>query len=260
MAATNRIPENELVLPSLFLMKINNGHITTEELIPQLREIMKPTGEDLVILDGRSDDKFSQKVRNLKSHGTFERLGYAKYENGMYSLSDKGDKYLQENQDILKYLLINDFAYVDVIDSLKTISSKESTKQPLQVFDENIIIQEGMKIIIEKEVYTRSKQLRDYALNYYEKQEGLNCTCCGFNFSDFYGKEIGDGFIEMHHIKPVFQYQGDDLSKTIKDAISNIVPLCSNCHRMIHRHGKQLLQIELLIKQIKKNGIFPTYR
>lgn len=36
MAITNRIPENELVLPSLFLMKINDGHITTEELIPPL--------------------------------------------------------------------------------------------------------------------------------------------------------------------------------------------------------------------------------
>jgi hypothetical protein len=259
MATTERIPENEMILPSLFLMKVNNGHITTEELIPQLRDIMKPTGEDLVILDNRSDDKFSQKVRNLKSHKTFERLGYAEYKNGMYSLLDNGDKYLQENQDILRYLLINDFTYSDVVNSLKTISSIKPTK-PLQVFDENMIIQEGMKKIIEKEVYTRSKQLRDYALSYYEEQSGLNCTCCGFNFSDFYGKEIGDEFIEMHHIKPIFQYQGDDLIQTIKNAISNIVPLCSNCHRMIHRHGKQLLQIELLMSHIKNNGKFQIYK
>jgi hypothetical protein len=68
MAINKRITENELVLPSLFLMKINNGHITTEELMPQLRNIMKPSGEDLEILKDRADDKFSQKVRNLKSH------------------------------------------------------------------------------------------------------------------------------------------------------------------------------------------------
>jgi hypothetical protein len=259
MAATNRIPENELVLPSLFLMKVNDGHITTEELIPQLREIMRPSGEDLEILDNRSDDKFSQKVRNLKSHGTFERLGYAEYKSGMYFLSDNGDKYLQENQDILKYLLINDFAYSDIINSLKTISSTKRTK-PLQVFDENVIIQEGMKTIIEKEVYARSTKLRDYALHYYDGRGGLNCTCCGFNFSNFYGKEIGDGFIEIHHIKPIFQYRGDDLIQTIKEAISNVVPLCSNCHRMIHRHGKQLLQIESLINHIKNNGMFSVYR
>jgi hypothetical protein len=67
-------------------MNVNNGHITTEELIPQLRDIMKPSGVDLEILSNRSDDKFSQKVRNLKSHGTFERLGYAEYKEGMYFL------------------------------------------------------------------------------------------------------------------------------------------------------------------------------
>ena len=259
MATTNRIPENELVLPSLFIMKVNNGKITTEELIPRLREIMKPTGEDLEILSNRSDDKFSQKVRNLKSHETFERLGYAEYKEGMYYLLNTGDIYLQENQDILKYLLINDFAYIDIINCLKTISSTEHTKS-LQAFDENVIIQEGMKIIIEKEVYKRSKYLRDYAIDYFENQGGLNCICCGFNFSNFYGKEIGDGFIEIHHKKPIFQYQGNDLIKTIKDAISNVVPLCSNCHRMIHRHGKQLLQIELLMNHIKENGRFSVNR
>jgi hypothetical protein len=256
MATTNRIPESELILPSLFLMKVNSGHITTEELIPQLREIMKPTGEDVEILSGRSDDKFSQKVRNLKSHGTFERFGYAEYRDGMYFILIDGEKYLQENQDILKYLLINDFAYTDVINSLQTISSTKRAT-PLQVFDENVIIQEGMKVIVEKEVHVRSKQLRDYALSYYEeKQKGLYCTCCNFNFSFFYGKEIGDGFIEMHHIKPIFQYQGDNLIQTIKDAVVNIVPICSNCHRMIHRHGKQLLQIEMLKSHIKNNGKF----
>ena len=74
MPINNRIPENELVLPSLFLMEVSEGHITTEELIPKLRKIMKPSGEDLDILANRTDDKFSQKVRNLKAHNTFERL------------------------------------------------------------------------------------------------------------------------------------------------------------------------------------------
>ena len=255
MAINKRIAENELILPSLFLMKINNKIITTEELIPQLREIMKPSGEDLKILSNRSDDKFSQKVRNLKSHQTFERSGYAEYKEGMFYLLEKGEKYLEDNKDILNYLLVNDFAYYDIINSLKEIG-KTNRKIPLQVFDENLIIQEGIKQIIEKEVFLRSKQLRDYALNYYDEQGGLNCTCCGFNFLNFYGKEIGEGFIEMHHIKPIFQYQGDDLVKTIKNAVLNVTPLCSNCHRMIHRNRRQPLQIETLTNHIKDNGIF----
>ena len=34
---------------------------------------MKPNGEDKIILINRTDDKFSQKVRNLKSHKTLEK-------------------------------------------------------------------------------------------------------------------------------------------------------------------------------------------
>jgi predicted HNH restriction endonuclease len=255
MPNNNRIPESELVLPSLFFMELNGDCIATEDLIPKLREIMKPSGEDLEILAGRADDKFSQKVRNLKAHNTFERLGYAEYKNGIYYLSSEGKLHLNKNRDVLNYLLINDFAYPDIIKSLKQINDTNG-KRTIQVFDENLIIQEGVKKIIEKEIYMRSKKLRDYSLVYYSEHGGLNCRCCGFNFSRFYGKEIGDDFIEMHHIKPIFQYKGEDLIKTIENAVLNIVPLCSNCHRMIHRHGRQPLHIDTLINYVKQNGLF----
>ena len=49
-----------------------------------LRTIMKPNGNDTLLLKGRSDDLFSQKVRNLKSHNTLEKLNFAKYLNGKY--------------------------------------------------------------------------------------------------------------------------------------------------------------------------------
>ncbi|MDR1973015.1 MAG: HNH endonuclease [Treponema sp.] len=249
-----RIQENELVLPSLFLMEINDGHITTEKLIPQLREIMRPSGEDLEILNSRNDDKFSQKVRNLKAHNTFERLGYAEYTDGVFSIVLKGQEYLEQNRDILTYLLNNDFSYPDLIKNLKIVEKEK--KREIQIFDENLIIQEGMKIIVEREVYIRSKKLRDYALDFYQNQGKLCCSCCGFNFSDFYGKEIGDEFIEMHHIRPIFQYKGDNLVQTLKDAVHNVAPVCSNCHRMIHRHGRQPLQMEELAQYVKRNGIF----
>ncbi|GHU39113.1 hypothetical protein FACS1894190_02410 [Spirochaetia bacterium] len=58
-----RIAETELLLPALYLMSLNNGRITTSELIKELRTIMKPAGADLQILSGRNDNKFSQKVK-----------------------------------------------------------------------------------------------------------------------------------------------------------------------------------------------------
>lgn len=59
--------EDEIIPVALELIRNNQG-IRTSELIQSARQVMNPTGEDLEILNGRSDDKFSQKVRNIKSH------------------------------------------------------------------------------------------------------------------------------------------------------------------------------------------------
>jgi predicted HNH restriction endonuclease len=258
MSKFNRISESELILPSLFLMDLNGGSITTSDLIPRLRNIMKPTGEDLTILAGRKDDKFSQKVRNLKAHNTFKRTGYATYSQPTFSLTEKGRMHLQQNKPILTYLLTNDFAYTDLTDSLNTI--EKNAEQVIETFDENITIQEGVKRVVEVSVYERSRHLRDYAMHYYRVNGRLDCSCCQFNFEDFYGTELGADFIEMHHIKPIFQYQGQDLVKTIHNAVQNIRPVCSNCHRIIHRNRQYPLDINKLTESIEKNGMFSRFQ
>lgn len=65
--------EDQIVPVVLEIIK-NNPGIRTSELIDKARSIMKPSGEDLEILDNRNDDKFSQKVRNIKSHDTIASL------------------------------------------------------------------------------------------------------------------------------------------------------------------------------------------
>ncbi len=80
MPGAERITERELILPALFLINLRKG-ITTSDLIAELTDLMHPSGEDAEILDGRKDSKFSQKVRNLVSHNTLERLGYATYQS-----------------------------------------------------------------------------------------------------------------------------------------------------------------------------------
>jgi len=65
--------ENEIVDVVLEIIR-NNPGIRTSELIAEARAQMNPSGEDLEILDDRNDDKFSQKVRNIKSHNTIAEL------------------------------------------------------------------------------------------------------------------------------------------------------------------------------------------
>lgn len=57
---------------------------------------------------------------------------------------------------------------------------------------------------------------------------GYVCQVCGMNFEQAYG-ELGKNFIEVHHLHPVSQ------GERPVDPIIDLIPLCSNCHSMIHR-------------------------
>jgi 5-methylcytosine-specific restriction protein A len=60
---------------------------------------------------------------------------------------------------------------------------------------------------------------------------GTSCAACGFSFEIAYG-EIGKDFIPVHHLVPASQLG----SAYELDPITDLVPLCANCHAMAH-HG-----------------------
>jgi 5-methylcytosine-specific restriction protein A len=69
---------------------------------------------------------------------------------------------------------------------------------------------------------------------------GLSCVVCEFNFEEVYG-ERGKDFIEVHHVKPLSTLGGTEEQI---DPRTDLVPVCSNCHRMIHRRHDNVLTIE----------------
>lgn len=68
----------------------------------------------------------------------------------------------------------------------------------------------------------------------------IKCSICSFSFTDAYG-EIGKGYIEAHHTMPVSELTANTIVK-----ITDLAPVCSNCHRIIHRFRPWLS-----IKQMK---------
>jgi 5-methylcytosine-specific restriction protein A len=59
--------------------------------------------------------------------------------------------------------------------------------------------------------------------------------CCGVLLSDVYGN-IADEFIHVHHVVPL-----GEIGKSYKvNPIKDLVPVCPNCHAIIHRHKKAL--------------------
>lgn len=80
---------------------------------------------------------------------------------------------------------------------------------------------------------TLVKKKKETELN---KSGTIKCEVCGFDFYEVYG-ELGYGFIECHHTKPISKLSKDD-----KTTLSDLSLVCSNCHRMLHRKSDLSIQ------------------
>ena len=123
--------------------------------------------------------------------------------------------------------------------------------QKIVIYDENLVIEEGIRKVKNIQMYERSKKLREAAINRNIINGHLECTVCSFDFYAVYG-EKGRGYIEIHHQKPIFQYKDQDTTKFLEQALQNVVPVCSNCHRMIHRAKNAPMPVEVLRQVVEQ--------
>ncbi|MST93899.1 MAG: HNH endonuclease [Pedosphaera sp.] len=85
---------------------------------------------------------------------------------------------------------------------------------------------EGAIRVISVNAYERNPTARALCIQHY----GPICVVCGFNFGRAYG-EIGKGFIHVHHLLEISQIGG----KYRVDPVTDLRPVCPNCHAMLHR-------------------------
>jgi hypothetical protein len=114
-------------------------------------------------------------------------------------------------------------------ESAKMLASLLRTKR--QSFRNNMQLEkvafkkEGRQLAAGGSTRERDPKLRMAALQRY----GYACKICGFRFEKHFG-DFKD-CIEIHHLDPV------GLRKTpSRTELDRVVPLCPNCHRVIHRN------------------------
>ena len=88
--------------------------------------------------------------------------------------------------------------------------------------------------------YERSSIARQRCIEHY----GCKCSICGLDFEEKYG-EIGKGFIHVHHIIPLNQI-GEEY---VVDYEKDLIPVCPNCHAMLHR---KINGHEVTIEELKQ--------
>lgn len=114
------------------------------------------------------------------------------------------------------------------------LSSPDSTTMPTKLpeevgTDETVI--EGAVCRVLVNVYERDPSARRKCIEHW----GTRCVVCALDFSDRYG-ELGAGFIHVHHLRPLSEIR----EQYELDPITDLRPVCPNCHAMLHRKSPPL--------------------
>lgn len=122
---------------------------------------------------------------------------------------------------------------VQALEELEWVSSsidKRVATSPMLLTDEEYTVHEGNECFRQHTERERKPELirrkKEQAIH---QSNVLQCEVCGFVFSALYG-ELGEGYIECHHRKPLSEYVGEQETTLVDLAL-----VCANCHRMLHR-------------------------
>lgn len=125
-----------------------------------------------------------------------------------------------------------------IADRIRSVLRNEPLRQSLlQIEDDTDVLPN--RVAYEGEVLYRLHKLRERNKKLVADKKkavlkvtgALACEVCGFDFELTYGN-VGEGFIECHHIKPLAEY--DAASPT---RLGDLAVVCANCHRMLHRQS-----------------------
>jgi len=105
---------------------------------------------------------------------------------------------------------------------------KRGIAEQLNLFDpfHDAPAEEGAPMLVEQSVYERDRRLREMCL----QARGQTCLVCGFDAVSSYGAEAL-GVIEVHHLQPL----SDVGEAHTVDPLRDLIPVCPNCHAVIHR-------------------------
>lgn len=104
------------------------------------------------------------------------------------------------------------------------------TIKNIDLTEDDLAFPEGRQFLKMHLLRERNPKLIIEAKRKFKEQKGrLFCEVCDFCFEDKYG-EIGVDFIEAHHIKPISFMQECEFTN-----IADLIMVCSNCHKMLHR-------------------------
>lgn len=126
----------------------------------------------------------------------------------------------------------------DLLEYILTVFNIDNIDNDFEELQEFEGLFEGAKKTIVVNQYERNVLARQKCIS----AHGYKCKVCGMDFEKTYG-ELGREFIHVHHIVPISTI-GEEYQL---DPVKDLVPVCPNCHAMLHRgiNGRVLTVKEL---------------
>ena len=121
----------------------------------------------------------------------------------------------------------------EVIERIRNASKHEINWDEETVQEETAGTTEGKRTVYYTTKYERSSKNREAAIRIH----GTKCMICGFDFGQKYG-ELGKGYIEVHHIKPLATLE----QEVVINPETDLICVCANCHRMLHRFKNYIVR------------------
>ncbi|WP_312212534.1 HNH endonuclease [Pseudescherichia sp.] len=117
-----------------------------------------------------------------------------------------------------------------IVNKSEPIEPLEPSLFPDEIQQEATYI-EGAAVQVTVNRYERDRKARQAALDWH----GYQCKVCGLDMTKVYG-EIAKGFIHVHHLIPFSEIKANYQV----DPKTDLIPVCPNCHAMLHRQDPPL--------------------
>ncbi len=134
------------------------------------------------------------------------------------------------HEQYLHYRNVQTFAPIaledeDKLKSFINLEHIDTEANPFFDEDSDPTYREGTQKQVFVNRYERDPKARKACIEHY----GATCDICGFDFEVAYGS-MGKSYIQVHHRKPLGEI-GEEYSV---DPVEDLLPVCPNCHAMIH--------------------------
>lgn len=204
--------------------------------VRQIMYMMRVSKIDIPYSDSINDEylfNYRYKLKETDLYSRFEMIAQASRNNRELSYSRLRElgltSHLQGGINVPEGLLSHILENFDVVFDDLTCTYTEGTSHNISVTS-----------------YERNDKARMACLSHF----GYTCQICGINFEEKYGN-VGKDFIHVHHKNFISTMGGQEHEI---NPLTDLIPVCPNCHAMLHRKidGAYLSPYEL--KEILSNG------